>query len=70
MLGLSPSKMTTEQTVSGIDSHSNTFEKLESYPWDEDADFQSGLAAILGPNPSPEQATELTLRARCFYYSR
>ncbi|MCJ1352619.1 MAG: hypothetical protein MMC33_002603 [Icmadophila ericetorum] len=46
------------------------FERLEAYPWDSDTEFQSGLRAILGPNPSPEQAEQLTLRAQCFYYTR
>ncbi|KAF2238450.1 hypothetical protein EV356DRAFT_529427 [Viridothelium virens] len=47
-----------------------TYEQLENYSWDSDEDFQSGLDAILGANPSSEQAAELTLRARCFYYAR
>ena len=46
------------------------FEQLDSYDWDSDEDFKNGLEAILGANPSPEQAAELTLRARCFYYDR
>ena len=46
------------------------FQQLESYPWDSDNEFQSGLQAILGPNPTPEQAQQLELRARCFYFSR
>jgi len=32
--------------------------------------LQIGLTAILGPNPSPSQLHDLTLRARCFYLSR
>ena len=46
------------------------FKELESYSWDSDTEFQSGLQAILGPNPTPDQAQQLTLRARCFYFSR
>lgn len=46
------------------------FRNLDDYPWDADAEFQGGLRAILGPNPDPERAEQLTLRARCFYYSR
>ena len=46
------------------------FERVENYPWESDTEFQSGLQAILGSNPSPEQAIHLTLRARCFYFSR
>ncbi|KAF2755199.1 hypothetical protein EJ05DRAFT_488727 [Pseudovirgaria hyperparasitica] len=46
------------------------FSRVEQYPWDEDEEFQGGLTAILGSSSSPEQAAELTLRARCFYFSR
>ncbi|KAH0565627.1 hypothetical protein GP486_000985 [Trichoglossum hirsutum] len=52
------------------DPQDHLFEQVENYPWDQDADFQSGLEAILGPSPSPEQVQGLTLRARCFYYER
>ncbi|KAF2182837.1 hypothetical protein K469DRAFT_636238 [Zopfia rhizophila CBS 207.26] len=58
-------------SASGVVSDSNSvYEALENYNWDDDVEFQSGLSAILGSNSTPEQATELTLRARCFYYSR
>lgn len=46
------------------------FQQLEDYAWDSDPEFQSGLQAILGTNPSAEQAEHLTLRARCFYFAR
>ncbi|KAG9233127.1 hypothetical protein BJ875DRAFT_485424 [Amylocarpus encephaloides] len=46
------------------------FEQLENYHWDNDKEFQGGLSAILGPNPSPSQIQDLTLRAQCFYLSR
>lgn len=46
------------------------YEALEGYIWDDDVEFQAGLSAILGSNSSPEQAAELALRARCFYYAR
>ncbi|KAE9963946.1 hypothetical protein BLS_003102 [Venturia inaequalis] len=48
----------------------SVYEELDQYPWDEDTEFQGGLTAILGNDPPPEQASELTLRARCFYYQR
>ncbi|KAI9784072.1 MAG: hypothetical protein M1816_001044 [Peltula sp. TS41687] len=51
-------------------SSSSLFEQIESYAWSRDAEFQGGLTAILGTNASPERAAELTLRARCFFYSR
>jgi len=46
------------------------YRKLDAYPWDSDEEFQAGLRAILGPNPTPTQTEPLNLRARCFYYSR
>ncbi|KAI9859266.1 MAG: hypothetical protein M1813_007040 [Trichoglossum hirsutum] len=52
------------------DPQDQLFKQVEDYLWDQDADFQNGLKAILGPSPSPEQIQELTLRARCFYYER
>lgn len=63
--------MATTDTASTVaDSSITLFEQIDSYPWDADEEFQSGLRAILGPNPAPEQAEQLTLRARCFYYAR
>ncbi|KAF2711094.1 hypothetical protein K504DRAFT_375540 [Pleomassaria siparia CBS 279.74] len=53
-----------------IDGLNDVYRALEAYDWDNDVEFQSGLSAILGSNSSPEQAAELTLRARCFYYAR
>ena len=46
------------------------FQQIEDYPWHSDTEFQSGLRAILGQDPSQSQAEHLTLRARCFYFSR
>ncbi|KAI9877752.1 MAG: hypothetical protein M1830_002917 [Pleopsidium flavum] len=62
--------MATQESFTSPQSTTQIFEHLEAYSWSEDAEFQGGLTAILGPNPSPEQADELTLRARCFYYAR
>jgi len=52
------------------DGRDHVYADLECYGWDNDAEFQSGLSAILGSNSTPEQAAELALRARCFYYAR
>ena len=52
------------------DGLSDLYEALERYDWDDDIEFQAGLQAIIGSNSSPEQTTELALRARCFYYAR
>ncbi|KAF2023732.1 hypothetical protein EK21DRAFT_118488 [Setomelanomma holmii] len=52
------------------DGLNDVYEALERYSWDDDVEFQSGLSAILGTNSTPEQAAELALRARCFYYAR
>ncbi|KAJ4347914.1 uncharacterized protein N0V89_009286 [Didymosphaeria variabile] len=57
-------------SVAAADGLNDIYESLEQYNWDDDAEFQSGLNAILGNNSSPEQASELALRARCFYYAR
>lgn len=46
------------------------FHQLDSYPWDEDQEFQGGLRAILGSVQDPEQVEHLTLRAKCYYYAR
>ncbi len=63
--------MATEQaTGHGVSGENLIFQQLEEYPWTSDPEFQSGLQAILGPNPVPDQAEQLTLRARCFYFSR
>ena len=52
------------------DGLNDIYDALERYDWDDDIEFQAGLQAILGSNSTPEQATELALRARCFYYAR
>lgn len=49
---------------------SNVYEQLEQYPWSEDIEFQTGLSSILASNQYPEQTADLTLRAKCFYFSR
>ena len=54
----------------GTDGLNDVYEALERYSWGNDVEFQSGLSAILGSNSTPEQAAELALRARCFYYAR
>ena len=52
------------------DGLNDVYEALECYNWDDDVEFQAGLQAIIGSNSTPEQTTELALRARCFYYAR
>ncbi|KAK4550682.1 hypothetical protein LTR36_000261 [Oleoguttula mirabilis] len=46
------------------------FTQLDSYPWDDDQEFQGGLSAILGSVKDPAQVEHLTLRAKCYYYAR
>jgi hypothetical protein len=46
------------------------FRQLDAYSWDEDAEFQGGLSAILGSVQDPDQVAHLTLRAKCYYYAR
>jgi len=63
--------MTTKHAIGqGAAGNHSIFQQLEDYAWASDTEFQSGLQAILGTNPAPEQAEQLTLRARCFYLSR
>lgn len=63
--------MTTKHAIGqGAAGNHSIFHQLEDYAWASDTEFQSGLQAILGTNPAPEQAEQLTLRARCFYLSR
>ncbi|PMD56317.1 uncharacterized protein K444DRAFT_536142 [Hyaloscypha bicolor E] len=59
--------MSTETSTS---DNTEIYRQLEVYPWDTDKEFQIGLTAILGPNPSPSQIHDLTLRAQCYYLSR
>lgn len=60
----------SEATLRSLEKHAADFEQLDNYAWNSDPEFQSGLQAILGSNPSTEQAEHLTLRARCFYFAR
>lgn len=65
------SAMSAAGTDAGAaDGPNGVYEALEKYHWDDDVEFQAGLSAILGSNSSSEQAAELALRARCFYYAR
>lgn len=59
--------MSVAASPDGLD---DVYAALERYGWDDDVEFQAGLSAILGTNSTPEQAAELALRARCFYYAR
>ncbi|KAI4742507.1 hypothetical protein E4T50_07072 [Aureobasidium sp. EXF-12298] len=46
------------------------FQQLDNYDWDHDNDFQTALASILRSAKTPEQTAHLTIRARCYYYTR
>ncbi|RAL02032.1 DUF5572 domain-containing protein [Aspergillus ibericus CBS 121593] len=52
------------------------FERLSSYPFSTDREFAVGLSIILGHPESPASEAEinrnddLTLQAKCFYFSR
>ncbi|KAF7190195.1 hypothetical protein HII31_08526 [Pseudocercospora fuligena] len=58
--------MATEGTV----DNTALFRQLHDYKWDEDAEFQGGLRAILGSAENEQQVEHLTLRAKCYYYAR
>jgi hypothetical protein len=65
-----PLPSTAMSAAGGTDGLNDVYESLERYSWDDDVEFQAGLSAILGSNSTPDQAAELALRARCFYYAR
>ncbi|KAI5800223.1 hypothetical protein DFH27DRAFT_73355 [Peziza echinospora] len=46
------------------------FEAVLSYNWDADEEFQAGIQPILASLESPDRAAELTLQAKCYFYSR
>ncbi|KAL8757827.1 MAG: hypothetical protein Q9184_004108 [Pyrenodesmia sp. 2 TL-2023] len=51
------------------DYDDSIFSQLEFYPFSTDTEFQSGLSTILSSTSSQDPEL-LTLRARCFYFSR
>jgi hypothetical protein len=57
-------------------AHEQLFHTLSTYPFHQDAEFQSGLSAILGHPETPTspdevgQNADLVLKAQCFYFSR
>ena len=52
------------------------FSNIYNYPWNQDSEFRSGLASILGSNQGldPDRPvyhdTDLLLQAQCFYFAR
>ena len=52
------------------------YQRLSTYPFHQDAEFLSGLAAILGHPDTPpsieelEENADLVLQAQCFYFAR
>ncbi|KEQ98835.1 hypothetical protein AUEXF2481DRAFT_1667 [Aureobasidium subglaciale EXF-2481] len=46
------------------------FQRLDGYDWDHDNEFQAALSSILRSASTPEQTAHLTVRARCYYYTR
>lgn len=46
------------------------YHQVDEYPWDTDREFQGGLQAILGSVQDPAQIDHLTLRAKCYYFTR
>ncbi|KAL8838026.1 MAG: hypothetical protein Q9170_002307 [Blastenia crenularia] len=65
--------MSTEiqnSTPTSPPSPSSIYHQLESYPFTTDPEFQSGLSKILSSSSTSQNPEPLTLRARCFYFSR
>ncbi|RPB15523.1 hypothetical protein P167DRAFT_603057 [Morchella conica CCBAS932] len=58
----------TTQDIQSADLAS--FEAIQSYDWAADREFQAGLQSILSTASSPEQVATLTIRAKCFFYSK
>ncbi|KAI4185481.1 MAG: hypothetical protein L6R41_004121 [Letrouitia leprolyta] len=50
-------------------SPSSIYRQLEFYPFTTDPEFQSGLSTIISSTPAQDPEL-LSLRARCFYFSR
>ena len=46
------------------------FREINEYEWSSDAEFQSGLQAILDPSASADEIRRVALEAQCFYFSR
>lgn len=61
--------LNTMSAVACESGDSIAYEAIERYAWAQDVEFQTGLASILATSSGVE-AEDLTLRARCFYYSR
>ncbi|KAI4206982.1 MAG: hypothetical protein LQ346_000814 [Caloplaca aetnensis] len=57
------------QDIDSNECNDTIFHQLESYPFSTDTEFQSGLSTILSSTSSQDPEL-LTLRARCFYFSR
>lgn len=63
MQGLEMEQITSDQDPSDL------YRQLDSYDWENDKEFNSGLNTILTSAPS-DQAPRLALRARCYYFAR
>ncbi|KAF8426688.1 hypothetical protein EV426DRAFT_445895 [Tirmania nivea] len=62
--------MSLQETGPETDLDDASFEAILSYDWDNDHEFQAGLAPILANATTPEHAEELKLQAKCYYFSR
>ncbi len=82
--GVSPISNTAGSASVDVDSSvdvatDSVYARLASYPFDDDREFQAGLAAILGgagtPTPAAAgagvpQRSDLVVQAQCFYFAR
>lgn len=63
---------TTKPPLSPSDLHP-IYNKIKTYPFSTDNEFQSGLRVILStplPTLTPSEIRTRTLQAQCFYISR
>lgn len=71
-----PQALPQQQQQQQQDSLTQIYHGISTYPFTQDAEYQSGLAAILGHAATPataeevEQHAELVLQVQCFYFAR
>lgn len=67
-----PQKPGQTQASTPLTDRETIFRSIQSYPWEQDAEFQAGLPYILD-NAMPIDSvhnTHILLDAQCFYFGR
>lgn len=62
----------TQSSTSPLTEPETLFRRIQTYPWEQDAEFQAGLPYILQNTEQPDSArnTDLLLDVQCFYFRR